>query len=61
MTVFVSDNEILNTLPSREERDPDKETEGPPQVGYEGDGGVGPLLSLLPHHGRLKLLDESEV
>ena len=38
-------NEV-QAVPDWQEGDSDKETESPAEVGYEGDGGVGPHLLL---------------
>ena len=53
-------NEV-QAVPDWQEGDSDKETESPAEVGYEGDGGVGPDLPLYPHIMRLKSQEKREV
>ena len=59
--MVVSDNQVLQTVPGREERDSDKETERSAQVGDEGDGGEGPDFLLDPDFCGGEAVDEGEV
>ena len=59
--MFVSDNQILETVPDWEERHSDKQTQRSSQVCYEGDGGEGPDFLLHPDFCGGEAVDEREV